>query len=1214
MKTIEQFLSDLYRQEVQLWVEGDRLRCNAPEAVLTEELNTQLRMRKSEIVAFLQRHETVLPTTIQPVLRTAPLPLSFAQQRLWFLEQMQSEGAVYNIPLAVQVEGFLDEEAFEASLNAIIRRHEALRTQFVMVEGVPMQAIAAPEPLTIDQHDLQAYPPEEQEAEVRRQAVQAAQTRFDLAQAPLLRVTLLRLADTQAVVLFTMHHIISDGWSMEVLLQELALFYKAALTGATVPLPPLPIQYADFAAWQRQRLQGEVLEQPLSYWREQLAGTLPVLQLPTDFARARVQTFRGAVESFALSATVSEQLKALGRAYSATLFMTLLAAFKVLLFRYTGQRDLLVGAPIANRNRAEVEGLIGFFVNTLVLRSQLTPDATFLELLEQIKTTTYQAYEHQDLPFEKLVEVLQPERDLSHNPLFQVKFRLENAPQKAVSLPGLTLKPLPQNYSTAKLDLSVDLYETPDGIVGGFEYNCDLFEADTIHRMVAHFQTLLEGIATSPHQRIAELPLLTPTEKYQQLYEWNNTQTPYASDRCFHHLFEAQVEKTPDATALAFEAADGSEPQQLTYTELNRRSNQLAHHLQSLGVGPEVIVGICLARSLEMIVALLAVLKAGGAYLPLDPTYPSERLTFMLENARASVLITARSLWATAEEIPTQNLHSPLSKGTATAGDPQDVDEAVGSAHPMIPEEIQQLFIDTGWPTEQPDTNPTSNVTPAHLAYLIYTSGSTGAPKGVLIPHGGLVNLTEDKIRVCDVRSGDCVLQFFSFSFDASIPEIIMALATGARLLLASAETLLPGPRLADLMHCHHVTHITITPSALVSVPYGDFPKLRMVLVGGEAPSPELITAWSQGRRFINAYGPTETTVNASMVPCGNDHPLQPTLRPSLNKQLYVLDEQLQLLPVGAIGELHIGGIGLARGYLHRPELTAERFVPNPFIQGTGNWELGTGNWERKSKAEGKRQKVEGIQNSKFKIQNSKFNYPSTLYKTGDLACYLPDGRIKLLGRIDDQAKIRGFRVEPAEIESHLNQHPEVKASVVIVREDIPGDKRLVAYVVSNSELRRALPFPQGILNSEFKKHLADKLPHYLVPSAFIQLEALPLTPNGKVDVRSLPAPSVESPQANYVAPRSATEVTLAQIFAQVLDVERVGVHDDFFDLGGHSLLATQLVAKLLQVFEVEITVIDLFEATTVAGLAQQIEQKQMMAQLQTRPSEGDADREEFAL
>ena len=1190
MKTIEQFLSDLYRQDVQLWVEGDRLRCNAPEAVLTDELSAQLQARKAEILAFLQQSETTDSVTIQPVPRTAPLPVSFAQQRLWFLEQMQQEGAVYNIPLAVRVQGWLDESAFKQSLNALVQRHEALRTRFITVDGQPMQAIVASAPIDVQQRDLRSQTPAEQKAEVQQQAIAAAQTRFDLTQAPLLRVILLQLGDRESVVLLTIHHIVADGWSMEVLLQELGLFYRAYLTGSSAPLPPLPIQYGDFAVWQRQWLQGEVLERQLSYWREQLSGTLPVLQLPTDFPRARVQTFRGAVESFTLSAELSDRLKSLAQQQSTTLFTTLLTAFKVLLFRYTGQRDLLVGTPIANRNRAEVEGLIGFFVNTLVLRSRLTPQSTFLELLEQLRTATYQAYEHQDLPFEKLVEALQPERDLSYNPLFQVKFRLENQPQQAISLPGLTLKPVPQTYSTAKLDLSVDLYETPNGIVGGFEYNRDLFEADTIHRMVEHFQTLLAGIADTPHQPISELPLLTAAEQHQQCFEWNNTATLYASDRGFHHLFEAQVEKTPDEIALVF---DGPEPQQLTYTELNHRSNQLAHHLQSLGIGPEIIVGICLVRSPDMIVAMLAVLKAGGAYLPLDPAYPPERLSFMLEDSQAAVLITADSLLS---------------------------GQTMGNTHPTVVDLTSDRAAITAYPTQSP--TPLLPYSPSNLAYLIYTSGSTGTPKGVLVTHGGLTNLTEDKIRVCDVRPGDCVLQFFSFSFDASIPEIIMALATGARLLLASTETLLPGPGLADLLRRHGVTHITITPSALVSVPYGDSPDLRMVLVGGEAPSPELINTWSQGRRFINAYGPTETTVNASMVPCGNGDPIQPTLRPSANKQLYVLDEQLQLLPIGAIGELHIGGVGLAHGYLHRPDLTAERFVPNPFLE----------------KAE---------DNSKFKIQSSK-----TLYKTGDLACHLPDGRIKLLGRIDDQAKIRGFRVEPAEIENHLNQHPDVKTSVVIVREDMPGDKRLVAYVVKTADSKQQVaeihneeqktPNTQEpktknqepktknqepktknqehIQNSPptsplpLRQFLSEQLPHYLVPSAFIQLEALPLTPNGKVDTRSLPAPVIESPEASYIAPRSEAEIALADIFAHVLGVERVGIDDDFFELGGHSLLATQLVAQVLNIFDVEVTVIDLFEATTVAGLAQRIEQKQLLAQLQTRPVEDDADREEFAL
>ncbi|MEO0869217.1 MAG: condensation domain-containing protein, partial [Cyanobacteria bacterium J06642_11] len=726
---------------------------------------------------------------------------------------------------------------------------------FITIDGQPTQVVETPAPVTIEEIDLQGKA--DVETQVKQAAVVAAQRPFDLSKDQLLRVTLLRLGEAKSVVLFTLHHIIADGWSMEILIQELGAGYRAALMGQIASLPNLPVQYADFSVWQRQWLQGENLEKQLNYWRDQLDIHQSVLQLPTDFPRARVQTYRGAVEQFSLSPELSQKLTTLAQGQSATVFMTLLAAFKVLLYRYTGQTDLVVGTPIANRHRAEVEGLIGLFINVLALRSHLSPQASFEDLLAQVKATTLKAYDHQDLPFEKLVDELKLERDLSHSPLFQVKFRLENAPQETLSLPGLTFRRLPQAVTTAKLDLSVDLYETPNGIVGGFEYNCDLFKPETIQRMVQHFQIILASIVAAPDHPIAELPMLTETELRQQLVDWNTTNKPYRQESCFHYLFEEQVEKTPDAIALIYD--DGIAPQKLSYQDLNQRSNQLAHHLISLGVGPEKIVGICVDRSPEMIIAMMAVLKAGGAYLPLDPTYPPERLDYMLSDAQVAVLLTESKF---AFDLSTQRVN-----------------------------------LDTDWPQNQPDSNPEHIVGPDHLAYLIYTSGSTGKPKGVLIPHGGLVNLTEDKIRVCQVRPNDCILQFFSFSFDASIPEIIMALATGSKLLLAPATTLLPGPDLKNLIQRHRVTHITITPSALVSVPYGDFPHLRMVLVGGEAPSPELIETWSQNRLFINAYGPTETTVNASMVPCGNGHPVEPTLLPSTNKQLYILDNNLQLIP-----------------------------------------------------------------------------------------------------------------------------------------------------------------------------------------------------------------------------------------------------------------------------------------------------------------------------
>ncbi|WP_299485541.1 amino acid adenylation domain-containing protein [Acaryochloris sp. IP29b_bin.137] len=1122
---IANYLAGLARQDIKLWLDGERLRCSGPEELLTDGFNAELKARKAEIVAFLQQAQPSLPP-LKPAERPEQLPLSFAQQRLWFLNQMQPDLAVYNLPMAIEVEGFLDIAALTQSLNEIVCRHEVLRTRFVTRNGQPEQVTGKPEPVRIVQIDLQGAP--DPEAQIREFAVTDAQKSFDLSQDQLLRVTLLKLSETLSMVLFTLHHIIADGWSMEILVQELGAGYRAALMGQTASLPELPIQYADFALWQRQWLQGEQLEHQLDYWRQQLDDNLPVLQLPTDGSRSRVQTYRGAVEQFSLSPELSQKLNDLAQQQSTTLFMTLLATFKVLLYRYTSQTDVVVGTPVANRQRAEVEGLIGLFVNTLVLRSQLTPQSSFQSFLQQVKATTLEAYDHQDLPFEKLVEALQPERDLSHSPLFQVKFRLENAPQETLSLPGLTFKRLSQPVTTAKLDLSVDLYETPEGIVGGFEYNCDLFKAETIQQMVVHFQTLLASIVATPEQPLCELPMLTETECQQQLEDWNQTQKPYRTS-CFHYLFEEQVKQWPEAIALIYD--NGNEAQKLSYTELNQRSNQLAHYLQSLEIGPESIVGICVDRSLDMIIAMLAVLKAGGAYLPLDPAYPPERLDYMLTDAQVTILLT----------------HSQISLSTPA----------------------QRINLDTDWPQHQPDTNPTHTVGPDHLAYLIYTSGSTGKPKGVLIPHGGLVNLTEDKIRVCQVCPGDCILQFFSFSFDASIPEIIMALATGSKLLLASATMLLPGPDLKALLQRHQVTHITLTPSALVSVPTDNFPDLRMVLVGGEAPSPELIATWSQNRLFINAYGPTETTVNASMVPCGSGHPVEPTLLPSTNKQLYILDDNLQLLPIGVPGELHIGGVGLARGYLHRPDLTAERFIPTPFVN------------------------PDHINNAQ-----------STLYKTGDLAEYLPNGRIKILGRIDNQTKIRGFRIELGEVERVLQSHPDVKASVVIVREDA-GSKSLVAYGIPIQERTQATPV-------EVRQFIAETLPQYMVPSVFMWLPTLPLTPNGKVDTQALPAPTVISTQ-DQVAPRSQTEQVLAEIFAQVLSLESVGIYDDFFELGGHSLLATQLVAQLLNQFQVEITVIDLFEAPTGAALAQRVEQKQRLSQMQ-QPIDSDEDREEIAI
>lgn len=1148
-KTIDEFLSDLYSLDVKLWIDGERLRCNAPEEVLTPDLYAEISDRKPEIITFLKAANlasNVNSGAIQPVLREENLPLSFAQRRLWFLDQIEPGNPFYNIPGAVRLKGSLNIAALKQSFHEIVRRHEILRTTFKTVDGQPVQAISPTLKLTLpvinwqqlSDDDSPAKTLRDRASEIQRLINEEAQQPFDLAQGPLLRITLVCLDENEYVLLLTMHHIISDAWSMSVLVRELTVLYEAFSKGQPSPLPELPIQYADFAAWQCRFFEGEVLQTQLFYWQKQLSGKLPVLQLPTDRPRPRIQTFRGARRSFSLSPDLTEALKILSQKEEVTLFMVLLTAFQILLYRYTSQEDILVGSPIANRNRSEIEGLIGFFVNTLVLRTNLSGNPTFQQLLKRVRQVTWDAYDRQDLPLEKLVEELQPERDLSYNPLFQVMFVLQNAPNIDLKLSGLTLSFLQSENSTAMLDLTLDMYETPSGLKGEFYYNIDLFDEATINRMAEHFGNLLSGIVHNPEQLISELPLLSEAERYQLLVEWNNTQISYPKNLCFHQLFEAQVLQTPDAVAVVFE------DRTLTYRELNQRANQLASYLQKLGVKPEVIVGICLERSIEMIIAVLGILKAGGAYLPLDPTYPPERLAFMLSDSQVPFLLTTQTLIA---KLPQHQAQVILVETLCT--------KSLQSMSEMsIALESEQ--------------NPNSNVTVENLAYLIYTSGSTGKPKGVLVTHEGLCNLTLDKIRICKVKPNSRILQFFSLSFDASIPEIVMALGSGAALHLGRTEDLLPGFALMKLLEEQAITHITLPPSALAVLTAAELPALEMVLVGGEAPSSELIATWSKGRLFINAYGPTETTVNASMVECGNNGKFFPTIRPAANKQFYILDQHLQLVPIGVPGELYIGGVGLARGYLDRPEKTAEAFISNPFESGKGK----------------------------------------RLYKTGDLACYLSDGHIKLLGRLDHQVKIRGFRIELGEIEAVLSQHSAVRESVVIVREDQSGDKRLVAYVVPDRE---------NILSiSDLRRFIAEKLPKYMIPSIFLTLEALPLNPNGKVDRFALPEPNWTRPEleAAYVAPSTPTEQILAEIFANVLKVERVGVHHNFFELGGHSLLATQLVAKLLKTIEAEVTVVDLFEAPTVAGLAERIEKLQTLKKLSCLSLEMTEEREEFEI
>jgi amino acid adenylation domain-containing protein len=1042
----------------------------------------------------------LLTDAIAPLPRNQDLPLSFAQARLWFLNQLEGDSATYNIAESLCLTGHLNLAALNMALQKIVKRHEALRTNFKIVNGSPVQVIAHDTPISISVIDLQHLPQQECMTHVRQWATQEAQRPFDLSNEPLLRVHLLQLGQQEHVLLVVMHHIISDGWSMGVFVQELSALYQALRANKASNLPVLPIQYADFAHWHRQWLTGEVLQTQLNYWKQQLAGAPPLLELPTDRPRPPVQTFAGSTVEFQLDSRLTQKLKTLSQQSGATLFMTLLAAFAILLSRYSGCEDIVVGSPIAHRNRSEIESVIGLFVNTLVLRTQVQGNPTFGELLQRVRQMALAAYAHQDLPFEKLVEELQPQRCLSYAPLFQVMFVLQNTPTQTLELPGLSITPLQLEDITAKFDLTLAMEERELGLVGSWEYNTDLFDATTIAQMAGHFQTLLESIVANPEQRVSLLPLLSTTEKHQLLVEWNDTQMEYPQNKCIHQLFVEQVERTPDAIAVVFEN------QQLTYRDLNARANQLAHHLQALGIGPEVLVGICVDRSIEMLVGVLGTLKAGGAYVPLDPAYPQDRLSFMLSDSQVPVLLTQEKLTA------------------------------------LLPEyKARIVCLDTDWGiiSQESEIHPISTVQASNLAYVIYTSGSTGKPKGVLVNHEGLCNLALAQIRAFDVQTNSRVLQFASFSFDASISEIVMTLCAGAKLYLGTKDSLRPGADLMQLLHTQRITHATLPPSVLAAMPTSDLPDLQTIIVAGEACPPDLMTQWSSGRRFFNAYGPTESTVCATMNLCTDGNHKPPIGRPIANTQVYILDGDRQPVPIGVAGELHIGGVGLARGYLNRPELTLQKFIPNPFSQKEG----------------------------------------ARLYKTGDLARYLPNGNIEFLGRIDHQVKLRGFRIELGEIEAVLAQHPSVQEAVVIVRVDQPGNKRLVAYVILNQG--------SSLVTSELRSFLKAKLPEYMMPSAFVVLEKMPRTPNGKLDRNALPTPDIElSVSASFVPPRDTLELQLAHIWEEVLDVYPIGMRDNFFDLGGHSLLAISLMTRIQQQFGKNLSLTTLFQGGTIEHLA----------------------------
>ncbi len=993
MKTIETFLSELIEQNIKLRVEGDKLRIHAPKGALTPELRAELAERKAEVIQFLQERTKLDIPPIQPMPQEGEQPLSFAQQRLWFLDQLEGENVTYNMPAALRLEGPLHRTAFEQSLREIVQRHETLRTTFSMVNGEPVPVIHQ---LSVISYQLsvisyQALPAEEQATQVQKFINKEAQLSFELSKGPLFRTTLLELGSQSHVLFLNMHHIISDEWSIGVFIRELSTLYEAFSQGQSSPLPPLPIQYTDFAHWQRQWLTGEVLDKQINYWKKQLAGAPALLELPTDFPRPAVQRFRGQSESFQLDVELSGSLKRLSQQTETTSFMVFLSAFAVLLSRYSGQLDLVIGYPMANRTRREIESLIGFFVNTLVLRFNLEGNPRFDELLGRVKSVALEAQAHQDLPFEQLVEELKPERNLSYMPLFQVALALQNAQRGSLELSGLTLTPIVPENTIAKFDLTLFIDDSGDEFSGEVEYNTDLFSNATIRRMISHFQTLLEGIVANPSQSVQKLPLLTKAEQ-QQLLAWNDTATDYPHDKCIHQQFEAQVLKTPEATAVVFES------QQLTYRELNRKANQLAHYLQTVGVKNEVLVGISIGRSLEMVIGLLGILKAGGAYLPLDISYPSARLAFMLEDAQVSVLLTQNSL---VEKLPSHH--------------------------------AQVVCLDTDWEKtlfQQSENNPDNKVKPDNLAYVNYTSGSTGQPKGVEVLHRGVIRLLFG-VDYVHLDANQIFLQMAPVSFDASTLEIWGALLHGARCVLFPGD-IPTSQALNKVLQTDHVNILWLT-AALFNSLIDESPEIlsgvRQLLVGGEALSVNHIRRAIEtlpNTQLINGYGPTENTTFTCCYPIpsllGKSLSSIPIGRPIGNTQVSILDVQLQPTPIGVPGELHIGGAGLARGYLNRPELTQEKFIANPFFSDDPEVRL---------------------------------------YKTGDLVRYLSDGNIEFIGRIDNQVKVRGFRIELGEIEAVLTQHPSIKESVVVLDETSAGEKRLIACLVSKQgqmntgELRR---------------------------------------------------------------------------------------------------------------------------------------------------------------
>ena len=1040
-------------------------------------------------------------------------PLAYTQRGVWFLDQLYPGNVAYNSPMALRFSGRFNAEALEWSWNQVVRRHDLLRTVFEMRNGEPVQYATSFRPGTLRKVDFFNLPESERMEAACRQAVREAQQAIDLASGSPWRVQLLTCSEREHIFVVILHHIICDGWSIGVLIRELVTGYEAFISGHSAPLPRPTIQYAHFAAAQPQQLANPNFGRQVETWRKRLAGFTEAVQIPSDRPRPAESSFRGTRVVTHLRPELVEPLRRLAHAERATPFMVFLGAFKVLLARYSGQSDIVVGSPIANRERREYEGLIGFFANTLALRTDLSGDLTFVELLARVKEVTLSAYDCREIPFEKLVEELKPERQLNRNPFFDISFSLQNFPMPSVNIHDVGLELLRIDNGTSKFDLSVVMMESQGGFATTFEYSTDLFDASTAERLLRHYVNLLEGVAENPRRKISQYKLLTQTERAQIAREWNATRVDYPRDRCIHELFQEQAKCTPHAVAAVYGK------QEVLYGELDDQSSRLAHHLKSLGVRVGSKVAFCLEPSTEMIVGLLGILKAGAAYVPIDPNYPHQRMAFIVADVEARVVLTQKTL-----ESQFRNTG------------------------------LRAICLDAAWESVPPPTEKSLElVSPDAIAYVLFTSGSTGTPKGVCVPHRGVTRLVVN----CDyVQLGlqEVIAQVSNCCFDAATFEIWGALLNGGRLVGISQDDVLSPERFSAELTRHGVTTLLLTTAVFNALAHERpalLRNLRNVLFGGEECDSEAVRKVlisGPPQRLLNVYGPTEATTFATTYlltaadrTCADRIPIG---RPIANTQVYILDSHREPAPIGVTGEIWIGGDGVAHSYLRRPELTAERFIDSPFVPG-----------ER-------------------------------LFRTGDLGRFLPDGNIVFLGRMDHQVKIRGFRIELGEVEAALNAHPAVRQAVVCVREDEGGVKtrRLVAYVV---------PADGGGftgLNERLSAFLKEKLPDYMVPSAFVILEKFPLSPTGKIDRHALPAPVLDYRRPGLVAPRNETEKMVAQAWSAVIDCESIGVYENFFQLGGHSLLAMQVISRLRSAFGLDIPLRVFFENATVAALAEYID------------------------